>query len=81
MNQEKQTAGKTDGLTRRDLMRSGAVAAAGLAVGFFSGLDELSSLWAEDRRWEPEMGSTEREQLYAGWRKAVTRTFDWVERD
>ncbi len=59
----------------------GAGYAAGLAVGFFSGLDELSSLWAEDRRWEPEMAGRERERLYAGWKKAVTRTFDWVERD
>jgi len=58
----------------------GAGYAAGLAVGFFSGLDELSGLWVEDARWEPAMEQERREQLYAGWKKAVTRTFDWVER-
>jgi glycerol kinase len=56
----------------------GAGYAAGLAVGFFEGLDELSALWAEDRRWQPRMVSAERDRLYAGWRKAVERTFGWV---
>ena len=57
----------------------GAAYAAGLAVGFFSGIDELSSLWAEDHRWLPAMDESDRATLYAGWQKAVTRTFDWVE--
>jgi glycerol kinase len=58
----------------------GAAYAAGLAVGFFSGLDELSGLWAEDARWEPAMSGDERERLYAGWKKAVERTLGWVDR-
>jgi len=56
----------------------GAGYAAGLAVGYFGGLDELSALWAEDRRWEPAMSSEERDRLYAGWKKAVERTFGWA---
>ncbi|NQV05958.1 glycerol kinase, partial [bacterium] len=57
----------------------GAGYAAGLAVGFFSGLDELSALWAEDRRWNPSMDRVQADGLYAGWKKAVERTFGWVE--
>jgi glycerol kinase len=56
----------------------GAAYAAGLAVGFFSGFDELAALWAEGRRWEPGISPGEREGLCAGWRKAVARTFDWA---
>jgi glycerol kinase len=57
----------------------GAAYAAGLAIGFWGGLGELHSHWMEDRRWQPQMQATQREQLYAGWTKAVTRTFDWVD--
>ncbi len=57
----------------------GAAYAAGLAVGFWSGEDDLRSNWAEDRRWLPQMSETERERLYAEWKKAVTRTLDWVD--
>jgi glycerol kinase len=57
----------------------GAAYAAGLAVGFWTGLDELRSNWKEDKRWQPMMNEAARESLYAGWKKAVTRTFDWVE--
>jgi glycerol kinase len=56
----------------------GAAYAAGLAVGFWSGLDELRANWAEDTRWEPRADDDERERLYAQWKKAVTRTFDWT---
>ena len=52
----------------------GAAFAAGLAVGFFENLDEVRSLWAEGRRWEPQMGAAERERLLAGWHQAVGRT-------
>ena len=58
----------------------GAGYPAGLAVGFFSGLEDLSGLWEEDARWLPRMPIDARERLYAGWKKAVTRTFDWVDR-
>lgn len=56
----------------------GAAYAAGLAVKFFSGLDELRANWAVDRKWKPASEQVEREKLYAEWKKAVTRSFDWV---
>lgn len=57
----------------------GAAYAAGLAVKFFPGLDELRANWAVDRTWKPRLAETEREDLYKQWKKAVTRSFDWVE--
>ena len=54
----------------------GAAFAAGLAVGFWSGLDELRALWREDRRFAPAMAAAERERLLAGWRRAVEHSFD-----
>ena len=56
----------------------GAAYAAGLAVGYWDGLDDLRRNWAEGARWEPTMDDAERERLYAEWKKAVTRTFDWA---
>jgi len=57
----------------------GAAYAAGLAVGFWSGLDELRQNWAEDKTWHPAMAPAVREKYYREWKKAVDRTFDWVE--
>jgi glycerol kinase len=57
----------------------GAAYAAGLAVGYWSDTDELRRNWSADRRWNPQMENSRREMLYRGWKKAVTRTFDWVE--
>jgi glycerol kinase len=57
----------------------GACYAAGLAVGFFEDADELCANWAVDKRWEPKMGEPSRQRLYHSWKKAVTRSFDWVE--
>jgi glycerol kinase len=57
----------------------GAAYAAGLAVKFFSGLDELQANWAVDRTWKPQLAEAEREQSYKQWKKAVTRSFDWIE--
>ncbi len=57
----------------------GAAYAAGLAVGFWSGQDELRDRWAEDKRWEPQMSEEDRESQYRQWRKAVERSLDWVE--
>jgi glycerol kinase len=57
----------------------GAAYAAGLAVGFWSDPEELRERWEVDRRWEPQIGDEERDRRYAQWRKAVARTFDWVE--
>jgi glycerol kinase len=57
----------------------GAAYAAGLAVGFWSNTDEMRANWGEDKRWNPTEGSDASTDLYAQWKKAVTRTFDWVE--
>ena len=57
----------------------GAAYAAGLAVKFFSGLQELRAKWAVDRTWRPQLEEVERERLYRQWKKAVTRSFDWSE--
>jgi glycerol kinase len=57
----------------------GAAYAAGLAVGFFSGLDELRANWRSDRTWKPQLAAADRERLYAQWQRAVSRSFDWVE--
>lgn len=56
----------------------GAAYAAGLAVGFWSGFDDLRGNWGRDREWVPSMGLEEREALYSRWKKAVERTLDWV---
>jgi glycerol kinase len=57
----------------------GAAYAAGLAVGFFKNTDELCANWREQKRWLPAMDEARREALYHFWKKAVTRSFDWVE--
>ncbi|KGJ73287.1 glycerol kinase [Cryobacterium roopkundense] len=59
----------------------GAAYAAGLAVGFWSGLDDLRANWQEDARWEPSMDKEESERLLRNWKKAVTKTLDWVDED
>ncbi len=59
----------------------GAAYAAGLAVGFWTDRDELRAKWAEDKRWEPEMEHGERDRQMRLWKKAVTKTFDWVDED
>jgi glycerol kinase len=56
----------------------GAAYAAGLAVGFWSSPDEITANWAADREWQPTMAADRRDTLYADWKKAVTRTFDWA---
>jgi glycerol kinase len=57
----------------------GAAYAAGLAVGFWMDFDELRSNWNMDKEWQPGMDTEIRKKLYSGWKKAVTKTFDWVE--
>jgi glycerol kinase len=63
----------------RETTALGAAYAAGLAVKFFTGLEELRANWAVDRTWKPLFGEAEREQLHKLWKKAVTRSFDWME--
>jgi glycerol kinase len=57
----------------------GAAYAAGLAVGFWSALDDLRANWARDREWLPAMDPARREKEYSLWKKAVTKTFGWTE--
>lgn len=57
----------------------GAAFAAGLAVGFWNNKAELKEYWQAYRRWEPTMTADNRERLYEGWKKAVERSFNWVE--
>jgi glycerol kinase len=57
----------------------GAAYAAGLAVGFWKDCDELRLNWGKEKEWFPAMDANMRKKLYSGWKKAVTRTFDWVE--
>jgi glycerol kinase len=56
----------------------GAAYAAGLAVGFWKNIDELRANWDRAREWKPRMETAKREALYADWKKAVTKTFDWI---
>ncbi len=57
----------------------GAAYAAGLAVGFWKDTDELRQYWGKDKEWTPQMPKDKVASEYANWKKAVTRTFDWVD--
>lgn len=57
----------------------GAAYAAGLAVGFWRNTDELRENWNESRRWLPQWSDEQRAAGYAGWKKAVERSLDWVD--
>jgi glycerol kinase len=59
----------------------GAAYAAGLATGFWNEVEDLRENWVEDKRWEPQMDSAQRDEYYKYWKRAVTRTFDWFEAD
>lgn len=59
----------------------GAAYAAGLAVGFWDNLDDLRANWQEDKRWEPNMDDAERERELRLWKKAVTKSMDWIDDD
>ncbi|MEV7826057.1 glycerol kinase GlpK [Microbacterium enclense] len=59
----------------------GAAYAAGLAVGFWDNLDDLRANWQEDKRWEPRMDADERERELRLWKKAVTKSMDWIDDD
>src|SRR5918998_1093510 len=59
----------------------GAAYAAGLATGFWSEVEDLRENWQEDKRWEPQMDASQRDEYFTYWKKAVTRTFDWFEAD
>jgi glycerol kinase len=57
----------------------GAAYAAGLAVGFWAKVEDLRANWGKDKEWDPKMDAKDREAYYKNWKKAVTRTFEWVE--
>lgn len=57
----------------------GAAYAAGLAVGFWKNTDEMRANWGMDKTWEPTKGSKASSEMYKEWKKAVTRTFDWIQ--
>jgi glycerol kinase len=57
----------------------GAAYAAGLAVGFFKDTDQLRARWAVDRTWNPRLEPKKREEMYRLWKKAVSRSLDWME--
>jgi glycerol kinase len=57
----------------------GSAYAAGLAVGYYKNLDELCANWGVACTWKPQMEDAVRERLYKDWKKAVTRSFDWVD--
>jgi glycerol kinase len=57
----------------------GAAYAAGLATGFWSEVEDLRANWGKDKEWQPQMDAADRDKEYRFWKKAVTRTFDWVE--
>ncbi len=56
----------------------GAAYAAGLAVGFWKSTDDMRANWGMDKTWEPDAASVAPTELYANWKRAVTRTFEWV---
>jgi glycerol kinase len=63
----------------RETTALGAAYAAGLAVGCFADLDDLRANWQADRTWHPTMEEGQRTRLYRYWKKAVQRSFDWVD--
>jgi glycerol kinase len=56
----------------------GAAYAAGLAIGFWKDTDELKKQWQQSRRWNPTSTAAERQEGYAGWKKAIERTLNWA---
>ncbi len=57
----------------------GAAYAAGLAVGFWEDIDDVTRHWEQDRRFVPKMQGSRREELITGWEKALARSLGWVE--
>jgi len=63
----------------RETTALGAAYAAGLASGFYTDTNHLADNWAIDQIWKPQMDPTTRDRLYRQWKKAVTRTFNWID--
>ena len=56
----------------------GAAYLAGLGVGFWDSFTDLEKHWQLDKRYEPQMDSKKREELYGGWKRAVERSLNWA---
>jgi glycerol kinase len=65
-------------VTRDATTALGSAYAAGLAVGYFKDLDDLRSNWGVDRTWKPNMSESQRNEMYRLWKRAVSKSFDWV---
>lgn len=63
----------------RETTALGAAYAAGLACGYYKDMDDLVSNWSIDHTWKPQFQTEEREKYYKQWKKAVTRSFDWID--
>ena len=63
----------------RETTALGAAYAAGLCCGFYKDTSDLTQNWSVDQTWTPKLDDAERARLYRQWKKAVTRSFDWVE--
>jgi len=57
----------------------GAAYAAGFATGLWSTEAELRENWVEDKRWEPTMDASKRDEYFKYWKRAVTKSFDWFD--
>jgi glycerol kinase len=65
-------------LTKDATTALGSAYAAGLAVGYFSDLNDLRANWKVDRTWTPHLDDQKRNELFTHWKRAVSRSFDWV---
>jgi len=59
----------------------GAAYLSGLAVGFWSDKTEIASKWKVDREFKPNMDKETKEKLYKGWKKAISRSLKWEEKE
>ena len=66
-------------VTRDATTALGSAYAAGLATGYFKNLDDLRSNWAVDHTWKPKMDEAKRQQMYGLWKRAVSKSFDWLD--
>jgi glycerol kinase len=66
-------------VTRDATTALGSAYAAGLAVGYFTDLDDLRSNWTVDHTWKPNLGEAERQRMYCLWKRAVSKSFDWAD--
>jgi glycerol kinase len=55
----------------------GAAYLAGLAVGYWDGIDDIKNQWQMDRKFEPTMAKDESKRLISGWNKALGRSKNW----